>query len=88
MSRYISYDDLDYRGDKMVGQTNLFMSGVQFMIDRINEAPSIDICFCRECKYWVDDRKSEDDMGTCGLTHYFVTADDFCSYGCREERNE
>lgn len=51
----------------------------------IERAPSIDIVRCRECKYWMDDRKDEDDMGTCGLTHYFTNADDFCSYGCRKE---
>ena len=39
---------------------------------------------CGECKYWIDDRKAEEDMGTCGLTHYFTNADDFCSYGVKK----
>ena len=51
----------------------------------VEQAPSIDIVRCGECRHWIDDRKAEEDMGTCGLTHYFTNADDFCSYGCREE---
>ena len=51
----------------------------------IDSAPSVDIIRCGKCKRWVDDRKSEDDMGTCGLTHYFTNADDFCSYGERKD---
>ena len=52
-------------------------------LSAVREAPSIDIVCCGECRCWIDDRKSEEDMGTCGLTHYFTEADDFCSYGER-----
>ena len=82
MSRYINYDELNYRGDKLIGQTNLFMNGVQFMIDRINEAPSIDIVRCKECKHW----HKKDDLTYCGRVDYGYgyKPDDFCSYGERE----
>ena len=54
----------------------------------VEQAPSIDIVRCGECKHWIDDRKGQDDMGTCRLTHYFTNADDFCSYGePKEELN-
>lgn len=54
--------------------------------DLILVAPSVDIVRCGECKHWIDDRKGEDDMGTCGLTHYFTNANDFCSYGEPKEK--
>ncbi len=50
MSRYIDYDAIDYRNDKMHGKSSEFLNGVIYMAQRIEDAPSIDICFCRECK--------------------------------------
>ena len=52
---------------------------------QIDTAPSIDIVRCRECRYWHS--------GECwGIpyrgdydTSIDTKADDFCSYGCREE---
>ena len=51
----------------------------------IDSAPSIDICFCHECKHHaypiVRDRQKKFE---CFKHHIRVKADDFCSYG---ERN-
>lgn len=47
-------------------------------ISLLETAPSIDICFCRECEY-VDTKKCP--MYFMGLGY---TDDDFCSYGERE----
>ena len=49
----------------------------------LRDAPSIDIVRCSECKYW----KSTVQMpnGTEVKCLYGRKADDFCSYGCREE---
>ena len=46
------------------------------------DAPSIDIVFCKECKYWrnTDAEKIPTASIACGNMH----ADDFCSYGERE----
>lgn len=54
----------------------------------LDSAPSIEIIRCRECRYWHS--------GECwGIpyrgdydTSIDTKADDFCSYGSREERSE
>ena len=47
----------------------------------IDSAPSIDICFCRECKMWINEHLCQwwSRYGTVE-----TDADDFCSYGERE----
>ena len=88
MSRWIDYDAIDYRNDKMIGKSSDFIDGVIYMAERIEEAPSIDIVRCKECKwystdiwtteYWCDRISS---WGNCK----HVKPDDFCSYGERRE---
>ena len=51
MSRYIDYDAIDYRNDKLHDKTDEFLNGVVYMAERIEEAPSIDIVRCKECKH-------------------------------------
>ena len=48
----------------------------------VQNAPSIDIVRCAECKYWrnTDAEKIPTASIACGNMH----ADDFCSYGERE----
>ena len=81
MSRYIDYDAIDYRNDKMHGKSSDFIDGVIYMAQRIEDAPSIDIVFCKECRY--------KDMELCAMYKLVVAgvrkADDFCSYGERED---
>ena len=43
MSRYIDYNAIDYRNDKMHGKSSDFIDGVIYMAQRIEEAPSIDL---------------------------------------------
>lgn len=59
------------------------------ILANIDDAPSIEIIRCRECKYF------NEEYGSChayhwdlnqGLEYPEVDADDFCSYG--EERSE
>ena len=52
-------------------------------INAIKDAPSIDICFCRECKYFW---KYSDLPTKCVFHLSLVNADDFCSYGSRSEK--
>ena len=49
----------------------------------IDSAPSIDIVFCKECKYWHKNRKEGDGMNVFDVCYDFQ-ADDFCSYGERK----
>ena len=51
MSRYIDYDAIDYRNDKMHDKSSDFIDGVLYMAQRIEDAPSIDIVRCRDCKH-------------------------------------
>lgn len=80
MSRYIDYDAIDYRNDKMHDKTSDFIDGVIYMAQRIEDAPSIDIVRCKECRY--------KDMELCAMYKLVVAGvrkpDDFCSYGERE----
>jgi hypothetical protein len=43
MSRYIDYDAIDYRNDKLHDKSSDFIDGVIYMAQRIEDAPSIDI---------------------------------------------
>lgn len=79
MSRYIDADALT----KEIKQ-DIIDDGLteRYVFYRINEAPSIDIVRCKECKHnpkgigWV----------SCPMTGTNTRKpDDFCSYGCREE---
>ena len=49
----------------------------------IDNAPSIDIVRCGECKYWHKNRKEGDGMNVFDVCYDFQ-ADDFCSYGERK----
>ena len=51
MSKYIAYDAIDYRNDKMHDKSSDFINGVIYMAQRIEEAPSINIVRCKECKH-------------------------------------
>ncbi len=85
MSRYIDYDALDYRNDMMHGKSSEFLDGVIFMAQRIEEAPSIDIVRCKDCKHCHYEQ--EDDIYHCHkLFHRFYDADKhYCSYGERKD---
>ena len=49
----------------------------------LDSAPSIDICFCRECKHWC---KGDEVYGICYRCPNTrqMRYDDFCSYGERK----
>ena len=73
MSRWIDADALIKRWDEMSAR------GRTEFDQEIMVAPSIDICFCREC--------SKHNTHRCHMAFDLITteADDFCSYGCRKE---
>ena len=90
MSRYIKFDDA-----VMVMACEMYaeaqsqgydVDGIEdFMPEAtawLNDAPSIDIVFCKECR-WA---KANGTYQWCGRLDSTarITADDFCSYGERE----
>ena len=85
MSRYIDAEWLkehieviSYEGMWHTTETDEFVA-----VDNINQAPSIDIVRCKECRHWrnTDAEKIPTASIACGNMH----ADDFCSYGERRE---
>lgn len=85
MCKYIDYDAINYRNDKLHDKSDEFLNGVVYMAQRIEEAPSIDIVRCGECKMWMSEHLCQwwSRYGTVE-----TDADDFCSYGERKEKTE
>ncbi len=76
MSRYIDADDV-------ANAIYHHFPSIRTMADArgiIEEAPSIDIVRCKECKYWTSDSM----MMICGQTLMPKEDDDYCSWGERE----
>lgn len=73
MSRYIDADALKEKIN------TAFWAEIGEIID---EAPSIDIVRCRDCKNY-DDGEVEHDYDRCWHHWSAVEPDDFCSYGER-----
>lgn len=86
MSRYIDADALAYMVASN-GDADFINKVTKLMID----APSIDIVRCRECK-WFDSGKNDSEIWSMCTRHFGkyidVNAEDFCSYGEREEFEE
>ena len=81
MNRWIDYDAIDYRNDKLHDKSEEFLNGVIYMAQRIEDAPSLDLVRCGECIRWEDGRV---DFSNCKLMG-IVKPDGFCSYGERRE---
>lgn len=73
MSRWVCIDDICIPSDE-----NDWEELVAFA-DAIAEQEPIEIIRCRDCRYY------EAKEGWCYWRDEAITADDFCSYGCREE---
>lgn len=84
MSRYIDKDSaIDLSISVLCGGGNEEMA---VLVEDINSAPSIDICFCRECKYWKESQYYPEVMVCTYVKGATFTRqhDDFCSRGERE----
>ena len=79
--------DADVLKQKYTMATIRYSGGIMerpvVVLEAVDEAPSVDIVRCRECKHWLDG------SGLC--KHWsklygsvLTKADDFCSYGERE----
>lgn len=77
MSRYINIDDISLRKTISVGGLS-----AKALWRRIQQEPSIDIVFCKECKHNPKNTKEIPLHDSC----YTFNPDDFCSYGEREDK--
>lgn len=87
MSRWINYDAIDYKHWQLHDKSEEFINGVVYMAERIEEAPSIDLVHCVECKkahltYDGDckycDEWKDDDGNYIEVYH---DGNHYCSYG-------
>ena len=95
MSRYIKFDDaVKVMACEMYAEAQsqgYDADGIEdFMPEAtawLNDAPSIDIVFCKECMYYAEHNELYINAPTncvkhSTINHYVVVnADDFCSYG-------
>jgi len=92
MSKYIKFDDaVKIMACEMYAEAQsqgYDVDGIEdFMPEAkawITDAPSIDIVRCKECKYGQEDLFHM----FCAYHHHKTYADDFCSYGSREENTD
>ena len=81
MSRYVAADALKQQVESPYTEYPVMIQIRKAVKDFIDDAPSIDIVFCRECKY--------KDMELCAMYKLVVAGvrkyNDFCSYGERED---
>ena len=83
MSRWVDADALKQQVESPYTEYPIMIQIRKALKDFIDDAPSIDIVFCKECKYWHKNRKEGDGMNVFDVCYDFQ-ADDFCSYGERE----
>ena len=82
MSRYINIDDISLRKTISVGGLS-----AKALWRRIQQEPSIDIVFCKECKWRGEQTESGIPYYWCRLVGvgYEVPIEHYCSYGERKE---
>lgn len=78
MSRYVDAEWLIKESMPLDFSVQKWVNEVQIMT-----APSIDICFCRECEHHEDFPTGISPL-TCSLVWGGVFENDFCSYGERK----
>ena len=80
MSRYI---DAEWLLNFFEPYPNDYQTPLGSLRACVDDAPSIDIVFCKECKHWG---KWSDEEMFCGCLEGGIGSDpdDFCSYGERE----
>ena len=83
MSRYIDADAIIEKKWQAESEACFYALEDVVSVTDIEEAPSIDICFCRECKRWDRDRGKRNKMqfkGYCKLLSGFTDAKHFCAW--------
>ena len=77
MSRYI---DAEWLLNFFEPYPNDYQTPLGSLRACVDDAPSIDIVRCGECKH------SRGVLEYCAIDHWVGGADDFCSYGSRSEK--
>ena len=80
MSRYIDADALMKEIKMDIADNGLTE---RYVFYRINEAPSIDVVRCKECRLWW--RTTGSNYGDCRHFGLDTIENDYCSYGERKE---
>lgn len=81
MSRYVKAD--------MIGCPCGYCEGYDECQKEVEEAPSIDIVFYKECRWNENTCINHGEMKPwCKFTDYVHTADDFCSYGEKDDTRQ
>lgn len=65
-----------------------FSEGVEFILDKIDNAPTINatpVVRCKDCKFYETAQYDEGTKQVCRLLTRQFHPDDFCSYGVRKE---
>lgn len=89
MSRYIDYDAIDYRHYKLHDKSSEFLDGVIYMAERIENAPSIDIVRCRDCRnLYIDTSDEGTSCYWCGVWANATDENSFCSHGKRKAESQ
>ena len=85
MSKWINVDALKARIDQEVKEDKVLSGWAFFFKVYLDEASSIDIVRCKECKHYFYDELNDCKM--CYIHEYgeIWEDDDFCSYGERRE---
>ena len=78
MSRYIDADAIKEKKWQAESEACFYALEDVISVTDIDEAPSIDIVFCKEC-YMCDEEM------WCSFYDSIMESDDFCSYGERED---
>ena len=85
MSKYVLYDDIEYKKELLIGQTNLFKRGVDWLFNRVDNASTIELTFCKDCckckEKGIDNCPSGYGYLYCKDKKSVVDPYDYCSWG-------
>lgn len=88
MSRYIDADALIEKKWQAESEACFYALEDVVSVTDIEEAPSIDIVRCKECRHWCNHKDADYDQSEftyyCEVHGISLTGNDFCSYGERE----
>ena len=81
MSRYI---DITTINPRVYESSEVELGVLAYDYDEICAMPFLDIVRCCDCEHMYDGLKGDGYL-ICHKFNYFINADDFCSYGERED---
>lgn len=82
MSRYVDIGRLE---PQQFENSEVELGVLAYDYEVVQSEPYIDICFCRECKYWQDNNGGYPHPDCRWVRIETPDADDYCSLGERKE---